>query len=198
MTPSCTGIILAGGLNSRFHGKNKAFIQIDGKRIIDHVYEIFSELFDRIIIVTNDPIQYLEWDVHIVSDIFSCRSSLTGIHAGLFFSTTPYSFFTACDSPFFQKDLLQTILEHIDDATDIIVPETSAGLEPLCAVYSRNCLKAAEHQLINKNFKIAHFYDKVRVKKIPESVLRKKDPELISFLNINTPEDLKQIQTSIP
>lgn len=193
MTYPCTGIILAGGLNSRFNGKNKAFIQIDGKKIIDYLCELFSELFEHTIIVTNSPLQYLQWNADIVTDIGHCRSSLTGIHAGLFYSITPYSFFTACDSPFLQKELVRSLLGHIDGRHDIVVPETSSGLEPLCAVYSRNCLKPAEDQLNRQQFKISFFYDKVRVKKIPLHLLREKDPQLLSFFNINTPEQLKKV-----
>jgi len=193
MTYPCTGVILAGGLNSRFNGKNKAFIQIGGKKIIDRLYETFSDLFEHIIIVTNSPLQYLVWEADIVTDIFPCRSSLTGIHSGLFYTTTPYAVFTACDYPFLKKELVQAIMGHIEENIDIVVPQTSSGLEPLCAVYSRNCLKAAENQLIRKKFKISLFYDKVRVKQIPQQVLQKTDAQLISFFNINTPEQLKQI-----
>ncbi|HAY39257.1 MAG TPA: molybdenum cofactor guanylyltransferase, partial [Desulfobacteraceae bacterium] len=95
-----TGVILAGGKNSRFSGKNKALVRIGGKRILDRIYEVFTILFDKIILVTNDPLQYMEWDFDIVTDIFPIRSSLTGIHTGLFYITTPYAFFVACDIPF--------------------------------------------------------------------------------------------------
>ncbi|PQP33309.1 molybdenum cofactor guanylyltransferase, partial [Desulfobacteraceae bacterium SEEP-SAG9] len=30
-------------------------------------------LFEETILVTNDPIQYLEWDYHIVTDLFPIR-----------------------------------------------------------------------------------------------------------------------------
>ena len=100
MTPPCTGVILAGGENRRFSGKNKAFVQVAGKRILDHIYGVFSDLFEEIILVTNNPLQYLEWDFNIVTDLFSIRSSLTGIHAGLFYATNPHAFFAACDTPF--------------------------------------------------------------------------------------------------
>lgn len=77
---------MAGGLNSRYSGRNKAFIPVWGKRILDRLYEVFQEVFEEIILVTNDPLKYLEWDLTIVTDIFPYRSSLTGIHAGLFLS----------------------------------------------------------------------------------------------------------------
>ena len=186
----CTGVILAGGRNTRLSGKNKAFLYIRGKRIVDHIYAIFKDLFEDIILVTNDPLKYLEMDCHIVTDIFSIRSSLTGIHAGLFYASTQHSFFSACDTPFLKKELVETVIEGIEPGMDVVIPETSAGLEPLCAVYSKRCLKPIEQELIRKKLKIQNFFKKLRVKKIPEEILVKIDPDLTSFFNINTPDDM--------
>jgi len=190
----CSGVILAGGMNTRFSGTNKAFVRIRGTRILDRIYDLFKDLFEEIILVTNDPLQYLEWDMTIFTDIFPVRSSLTGIHAGLFCSTLPYSFFTACDTPFLKKELVEALLERIEPRFDVIIPETSAGLEPLCAVYSKQCLNAVEHRLARQEFKIREFFRTVRVNKIPENFLREKDPDLISFFNVNTAEELAKAE----
>lgn len=190
MKNNCTGVILAGGQNSRFAGKNKALLRIDGKRILDCIYEVFSILFDKIILVTNDPLQYMEWNLDIVTDIFPIRSSLTGIHAGLFYITTPYAFFAACDVPFLKKELVETLFNGVKPNIDIVIPETSKGFEPLCSIYSKRCLQPIEAQIEKKSFKIQQIFQKVRVKKISENILRTVDPDLLSFSNINTPDDL--------
>ena len=194
MTNPCTGVILTGGQNTRFNGKDKAFIHIGQRRVLDRILDIFSDLFDDIILVTNEPIKYLAWDVTLATDIYPVRSSLTGIHAGLFFTANPHAFFTACDMPFLKKEVIKTIIGSIEPGMDVIIPETAAGLEPLCAVYSKNCLKSAEHNLRQHHVKIQQFFKKVRVKKIQEKELRKKDPGLISFFNINTPADLDRAE----
>jgi len=195
-----TGVILAGGKNSRFSGKNKALVHIGGKRILDRIYEVFTILFDKIILVTNDPVQYMEWDFDIVTDIFPIRSSLTGIHTGLFYMTTPYAFFSACDIPFIKKELIEILLDSVEPSIDIVIPETSKGLEPLCSVYSKRCLKPIAEQLEKQSLKIERMFQKVRVKKISEDILRTIDQDLLSFSNINTPDDLaraKQAATNL-
>jgi len=192
MLSSYTGVILAGGLNSRFTGANKAFMEIGGKRILDHIYDVFSELFEEIILVTNDPLKYLGWNLKIVTDIYPLRSSLTGIHAGLFYATHSHAFITACDTPFLKKDLVKTLIRAVLPQTDIVIPETTSGREPLCAVYSKRCLKPIENQLEKNDYKILSFFNKVRVTKIGENELRKKDPELTSFFNVNTPLALEK------
>jgi molybdopterin-guanine dinucleotide biosynthesis protein A len=194
MKSTYTGVILAGGLNKRFSGRKKAFIRLGEKRILDRIYSVFNDLFEEIILVTNDPLEYVEWDLTIVTDLFPKRSSMTGIHAGLFYTKTPYAFVAACDTPFLKRDLIEIVLDAVDPRIDVVVPETSKGLEPLCSLYAIECLKPLEQQLVRDKFKIDRFLQKVRVKTIPETILRKKDPHLISFFNINTPEDLKQAQ----
>ena len=191
---ACTGIILSGGLSTRFNGQNKALIHIGGKRILDRLYDVFSDLFDEIILVTNDPMKFLEWDLTIVTDLFSARSSLTGIHAGLFYMQNPFAFFSACDTPFLKKELIETLIEHIENKTDIIMPETHKGFEPLCAIYSKRCLQTAEQHLKENKFKIQWAFSAKRIIYIPENLLRTKDPDLLSFFNINTPDDLEQAE----
>ena len=164
---------------------------------MDRLYELFADLFEEIILVTNNPLNYLEWDMSIVTDLFSIRSSLTGIHAGLFYMKHPFGFFSACDTPFLKKDLVAMILGYVDATIDIVMPETSAGTEPLCAVYSKSCLQSVEAHLRRNKCKIQSALRKKRTKKIPEKALRPKDPELLSFFNINTPQDLARAEAII-
>ncbi|MGD2272092.1 MAG: molybdenum cofactor guanylyltransferase [Desulfobacterales bacterium] len=191
MTYSCSGVILAGGLSKRFNGRDKAFVQVGRKDIVTRLLDIFNDLFEEKILVTNDPMKYLCHDAKLASDVFPIRSSLTGLQAGLFFAATPYAFIAACDTPFLKKGVIEILLENIEPGIDVIIPETASGLEPLCAVYSKKCLIPAENNLRRHNFKIQQFFKKVRVKKILEKELRKQDPDLISFFNINSPADLE-------
>ena len=194
MKNSCSGVILAGGLSTRYGGENKAFLRVGGLRILDRLFAVYTELFEEIILVTNNPVEFLEWDALIVSDIFSIRSSLTGIHAGLFYASHPFAFFSACDAPFLKKEIVETVLEHIDPGADLVIPQISVGLEPLCAAYSRRCLKPAEDHLRVNKFKIQLALKTCRIKRIPEERLREKDPDLVSFFNVNTPEDLARAE----
>jgi molybdopterin-guanine dinucleotide biosynthesis protein A len=194
MKHSCSGVILAGGLSTRYGGENKAFLRVGGIRILDRLFAVYRQIFDEIILVTNNPVEFLEWDALIVSDIFPFRSSLTGLHAGLFYARHSFAFFSACDCPFVKKEIVETILEQIEPADDLVIPQTSKGLEPLCAAYSRRCLKTAEEHLRANKLKIQLALQKGRIKKITEERLREKDPELVSFFNVNTPEDLARAE----
>ena len=190
MKASCSGVILAGGRNTRFSGKDKAFVSVGSTRIMDRLVRLFKEIFEEVVLVTNDPLKYLEYDVYVVTDLVPLRSSLTGIHAGLFHVNSQYAFFSACDTPFLKKQLVEMIVSAIDDKVDVIIPETAKGMEPLCAAYSQRCLEPITRLLEKRQMKIQSFFKKSRVRTIHENTLRKIDPDLNSFFNINTPEDL--------
>mgnify|MGYP006281083567 CR=1 FL=1 len=191
---ACSGVILAGGLGRRFSGRNKAFLKIGQHRLIDNIYKVFCAVFEEIIIVTNQPAAYLDFDATIVTDVFPVRSSLTGIHAGLFYSGNPFIFAVACDIPFLQEDLVRLLLSRIEPGAGVVIPETGEGLEPLCAVYAKNCLPVVERRLEQQKFKIQRFFKSFRVLRVPEEILRTVDPELKSFFNINTPADLARAE----
>lgn len=203
---ACSGVALSGGMNIRFGGKNKALLKIGDQTILDRLLSTFNDFFDESLLITNQPEHYLAYDAPIYTDIFPIRSPLCGIHAGLFYAKTPYIFVVACDIPFLKKEMVQTIVQEIDAGYDVIIPETEKGLEALCAVYSKRCMPIIERQLkqqiaaggekvnpkerkLIQGLKIQRFFDKVRTKKIPEKTLRNSDPDLISFFNVNRPED---------
>jgi molybdopterin-guanine dinucleotide biosynthesis protein A len=194
MTHPCSGVILAGGLSTRYGGENKAFLKVGGMRILDRLLSVYAGLFDEIIVVTNTPQGFVDCNALIVTDLFTVRSSLTGIHAGLFYASHPFAFFCACDTPFLKGAVIEAILANLEPEVDLVIPQTAAGLEPLCAAYSRRCLKPAEEHIRQNKLKIQAALSGRRVKIIPEAVLREKDPELRSFFNINCPEDLKRAE----
>jgi molybdopterin-guanine dinucleotide biosynthesis protein A len=86
------------------------------------------------------------------------------------------------------------IIDRIEPGYDAIIPEISVGLEPLCAAYAKKCLNRIEQHLAREKLKIQLVFKKNRIKKIPEKIMRERDPELISFMNINTPEDLEKAE----
>jgi molybdopterin-guanine dinucleotide biosynthesis protein A len=191
MNCPCSGVILSGGLNTRMGGKSKAFLPVGRERILDRLYRTMGGLFEDILLVTNKPLEYLSWDMMIVTDLIPVRSSLTGIHAGLFHASSSHIFVTACDMPFLKEAVVRTLLDHLEPKWDVIIPVTAKGPQPLCAIYSKRCIRPIEDQLQSEASKIVSFFSKVRVKEVPEDFLRSLDPDLDSFFNINTPKDLE-------
>jgi molybdopterin-guanine dinucleotide biosynthesis protein A len=189
---SLTGIILSGGKSVRM-GRDKAFIEIDGIPIIQRIYDIFQKIFTEIIIVTNQKEFYSGFKAKIVSDLIINNGALGGLYTGLFFSSNPYSFCVACDMPFLKESMIQYLIKQAN-GYDVIVPRTEDGLQPLHAVYSKNCLESIKNIIGIGKYKIIDFYPLVKTKIIEESEFISLDINLNlmreSFVNINTPGEL--------
>jgi molybdopterin-guanine dinucleotide biosynthesis protein A len=67
------------------------------------------------------------------------------------------------------------------------VPFYDGHYQPLCAIYSKRCIPFIERQLSANEYKISHLFERVQVKTVPVDKLKTADPDLISFLNVNTP-----------
>ncbi len=182
-----TGIILAGGKNSRI-GRKKAFIDIEGNTIIDRILAIFKELFLEVIIVSNSPEDFSYTGLKVVTDIIPDKGSLGGLYTGLVNAKYERCFVVACDMPYISKSLVEYIINI--QRYDIVVPKIKGLFEPLFASYSRKCANLAKRQIKEGNLRITDIYSYFNVKEIYEDEIRKFDSSMRSLVNINTPEDL--------
>jgi len=188
-----TGIILSGGKSSRM-GANKAFLHVGGERLIDRTVRIFKEIFPEVILVTNSPLDYLDQDCTIATDIIKGKGPLGGIYTGLFHASHERIFMAACDMPFLNKAFIKHMMDHCADF-DIVVPELPDGLQPLHAIYSRRCLPAIKRLIDKDQLKITGFYKGLKKLTIPEDVTKRFDPKGMMFINVNTEEDLERISS---
>ncbi|RJQ86471.1 MAG: molybdenum cofactor guanylyltransferase [Desulfobacteraceae bacterium] len=188
--PTCSGVILAGGLNTRMQGRNKAFLEVGGRAIVDRLIEILGTFFAEILLVTRQPELYAGRPIRVVEDIYAARAALTGIHAGLRHIQTDFAFVVPCDAPFIEPALIRSLLAELEPHLDVIVPMVDHFYEPLCAVYSKKCLPAIEEQLNRGDYKISRLFERIRLKTIPLEKIMQADARKRAFFNVNTPEAL--------
>ncbi len=187
-----SGVILCGGKSSRM-GKNKAFLEVDGIPIVQRIYDLFKTLFPEIIIVTNEVELFDRFEARIERDVILDLGALGGLYTGIYRSSHPYAFCVACDMPFLKAPVIQHLMQKMG-SYDVVVPRTKDGLEPLHAIYSKNCLGPIRKIIEEKKFKILDFYPLVRVEIVGEDELKALDPFGESFLNVNTPEQLNSLR----
>ena len=187
-----TGVILAGGKNSRM-GTDKAFIEINGVSMIRRTVELFRDIFDEIVIVTNSPLLYLDQNVVLVTDIFPGKGALGGLYTGLFFSSHSRAFVCACDMPFLNGPFIQYMIQK-SSGYDIVVPDYGDGVQPLHAIYRKKYLPSIRKLLDQGKLKISDLYMGHKMLIIKADLIKSFDETGKMFLNVNTSEDLRQIQ----
>ena len=191
-----TAVILAGGQSRRL-GRDKAVEPFAGEPLIRRVIRRASEAVSasEVVVVVADPSRAAELPLepeHLTAvDVFPGCGSLGGIYTGLNAASTDWSLVAACDMPFLSAPLLAHMAE-LRDGVDGVVPVVDGRPEPTHAMYSRRCLPAIEKRLRAGQLKISGFFDDVAIRYVPESDVRNFDPDLLSFFNINRPEDLSR------
>lgn len=189
-----TAVILAGGQSRRL-GRDKAVEPFAGEPLIRRVIRRASEAVAarHVVVVVADTARAaaLPLDDHHVTavDVFPNCGSLGGIYTGLDAAPTEWSLVTACDMPFLSADLLAH-MAGLRDGADAVVPIVDGRPEPTHALYARRCLPAIEKRLRAGQLKISGFFDDVSVRYVAENDVKLFDPDLLSFFNINRPEDL--------
>lgn len=192
-----TGVILAGGASRRM-GRNKAFLEINGKPLIAVVAERLRPVVDELIIVANETERYARWADRCVPDIYPGVGTLGGIHAGLEAARHELALIVGCDMPFLNPSVLEWFVEaasHDDGVglADLVILKHEAGVEPLHAVYRKSCLPAIVATIESGERCAYAYFDQVRVRYVQPEEIAPLDPAFLSFLNANTPEDWRRV-----
>ena len=185
-----TAIVLAGG-ESRRMGRDKAFLEMHGRTLIEIVIERLVNCFSSVLISGGPSSRYEQLGCEVVPDEYEGAGALGGICSAVAASPSDSSFVVACDMPFVNPQVVQ-YLESFADEFDVVIPALARGPEPLHAFYSKACVPFMRAAIEAGDYKIINFFPKVRVKRVAESEWETLDPEGLSFLNINTPADFQR------
>jgi len=189
-----TSIILAGGKSLRF-GRSKALETIDGKSLIEWVVDRLTPLSREIIIVTSKGdcltslVVNIALPLKIIADIYPGKGPLGGIYTGLTELSSSHAIIAGCDMPFLDVAFLD-YMTQVSPLVDIVVPRIGEWVEPLCAVYSKNCLAPIYGLLQHNELRISELFNLTKVKYVEEAEIDRFDPEHLSFFNINTQAEL--------
>jgi len=189
-----SGVILAGG-KSRRYGKNKALVKIDGTPLIERVVRVMQSVFQDLILITNTPNEYAYLKIPMYEDLIKGLGPLGGILTGLTAISSEMGFFVACDMPALNRELICYMVEK-SEGFDVVVPRMYGKMETLHAIYSRGCLPAIRKLINSHEYQTLRFFSEVSVRYIEEDELRYFDPELRSFFNVNSPQEVVKYQES--
>jgi len=185
--------ILAGGQSKRM-GQDKAFLEVGGQLVIERVLGCIKSLSDDVFISANHPEKYKKFGLRVVTDIYPDKAALGGIYSVISAAHHSKILVVACDMPFLSVGLLKYLINQAPLA-DVVVPLIQPPQpETMLAVYSKNCLPAIESRLLRNKLRIIGFFDDVSVTYISREEVLKFDPNLYSFINMNTHADWEQAE----
>ena len=183
-----TGVLLAGGKSLRM-GHDKARIEIGGRPLLSRSLDLLCHYFATVLIAGDRP-DLARPNIPVIPDIYP-GSALGGLYTGLRSAQTDWIFVAPCDMPYPDAKILELLLKHRNGA-DAVIPRTPKGYEPVFALYHKNCLPHMEEMLQQGQYRIYDFYQRIKVHYLDWSQMPTGWER--SLLNINTPEQLEELQ----
>ena len=186
----CAAVLLAGGQSSRM-GAPKAWLEFGGRPLLQHLVERLAEVTPEVIVVAAPGQELPPTSARVLYDESPGEGPVAGLVVGLREITRPLAFVASCDVPFLKPELVRYLVERAE-GYDAVVPEWEGRLQPLLAVYRTSVQPLLARQLAEGRRRITDLFDHVRTLRVSEAEVRRLDPEGLSFLNVNTPEDYRR------
>jgi|TARA_B100000123_G_scaffold31190_1_gene20956 molybdopterin-guanine dinucleotide biosynthesis protein A len=186
-------VVLAGGKSKRF-GRDKSQVKLGNKILIDYILSEIIDLYKDILIVTNEPIKFLNSDkISLTSDIKKGLGPLGGVFSAMrwakdnrknykWISTFPI------DTPFFKKEHLSKFYKKINlDKSNLFFMKSKNTRHNIFGLWSLELFEKLELALNKGDRKVELWANEIGVKTIDFEHENNNDP----FFNINTEEDLE-------
>ena len=183
-----SGFVLAGGNSSRM-GRDKALLEYRGAVLLDHIARLVRAAAGSVTIL-GDPARYGHLGYPVLADLVPGCGPLSGVVTALHATKTDWNLVVACDLPGLSSDVLQSLLVAAGRSQHRCLAASGPGgaLEPLCAVYHRECLPAMERALSEKRLKMQGLLKELEAGTVPVPSA--------AIANANTLEDWREVQAT--
>lgn len=187
--------VLTGGTSRRM-GQDKAWIRLRGPEqpsVLEMLLALLEGAFARVRILsgTSSPDPYAALGVDVQPDLRPGAGPLAGIHTALATAEKDAVLVVPCDMPFLTRSFLVG-LSGLLSGYDAVVPRTGSFPVPVCALYARACLPAAEARLQRGELQAVSLLEDLSVHWVEGRQLAQLDPGGRALFNLNTPEDVEQ------
>lgn len=183
-------------------GRDKALLphpQRSGETFVEHLISVLRSRCAEVCLVARDAAQAnllrastTLSSVQVVTDATPGAGPLMGLYSGLSVIQSPYALLSAVDMPYVSPAMvafLRTLAS--DDAA--VVPMVDGAPQVLLSVYPRALLPLIEERLRAGERGPRSLLSLAMVRYVDEAQLRQVDPQLRSFLNVNTPQEFDRL-----
>jgi molybdopterin-guanine dinucleotide biosynthesis protein A len=184
--------ILAGGRARRLGGQDKRALRIGPTTILERQLATLAGLVDRVFVVGGDPIAGVGPRPAVLPDRLPNAGALGGLYTALCEAAGSHVLIVACDLPFVTTALLARLISLADSECDAVVPRSTDGLQPLCAVYARRLAGEVRSRIESGRLKIQDLFGTIRIREFGPAEIAAFEAAGRLFFNVNTPNDLEE------
>ena len=187
-------LVLAGGAGKRMGQVTKAFLPLGQSTFIHTLLGQLDRHFSKVTISVRDKKPFSALGRPLVMDLHSPGSAMAGIYSGLKNGQQDFLFVVACDMPLVQGKLIEFLRSQCDGHLAVVPRDQEGRWLGTCAFYSREILPILEKMLSQGSYRLGHLFSQIKTREVPWEECQKWDPQNLSFLNANTPEEYENLQ----
>lgn len=210
-------IVPAGGAASRLGPlapRGKAAVVVGGRTLLARVCTILAAEVPRVIVVTAPTAVVPDVEartgtaVEVVSDSTPGAGPLAAIRDGLVRAVTAASppaiaILCACDAPLVSAGVIRLLLDRAGPGVRWVLPVVGGHPQPLVSVLAVDALPAIERLLAAGAASLRDLAADLAasgpraIVRVSVDELRRVDPALESFLDVDTPADLARVASRV-
>ena len=170
-----TLIVAAGGKSTRM-GQDKRFLPLDGEPLLARTLRKGRAAGFRGIVLAAEGAQEelttlaAEYGAMLVTDEIPAQGPAAAIAAGLSAAETEWSLVLSGDMPFYDFELVRTLLPYADGDTQVILPTLSGYWQPLAALYQRDAGAVFATAIARGDRKLGIILRELTVREVPLTV----------------------------
>jgi molybdopterin-guanine dinucleotide biosynthesis protein A len=187
------GCVLAGGQSRRMGGHDKAFAQLAGRPLAEHVIARLAPQVRSVAINSNGaPAAYSAFKVPVFPDVVTgFAGPLAGIHAATLHAAAlpgvTHVITAAADTPFLPADLVRRLAAAVATPQTIALAASAGRVHPVIGLWPVALADELGLWLLSaQTLSVRAWTEGQETVTVPFSADGPRDP----FFNINTPEDL--------
>ena len=190
MIEDCIAVVMAGGQSKRM-GCDKATLLLGEQTLLQRVVANVQPIFPQLMVSVREA----RHDINLLQifDEFPNAGPLAGLYAGLVQAKKNkmmWIFAVATDMPFVKPALIEK-LAKMRAGFQAVVPVVRRHSQPLAAFYSVDCLDTIQSIFSGTGKRsLRAALDQLKVCYVDESEMLVADPDLKSFFDLDTPQDL--------
>ncbi|OQR53672.1 molybdenum cofactor guanylyltransferase [Bacillus sp. CDB3] len=193
-----TGIVLAGGMSSRF-GEPKALAIWKGTTFVEHIVKVMTTALQEVVVISHSDIkerveQFVQ--VPVIEDIphYKGNGPLAGIVSGMEYIDSDWYIIVPCDAPNVSNEWITILLEQTSNEYDAVVPIINGRKQPLLAAYHNRVKEKIYALLQDEKRSMGQLLSQCNVKYVAGEDVQA-DAEW--FINVNTKEEYVQAQKDL-
>src|SRR5882762_4562912 len=184
-------------------GRDKGLLDFGGVPLILHTARLLEPIVAEVTIV-GSPSKYAKLGLRAIADDARAqdgpdrpgRGPLAGIAAALTATHSRWNLIVACDLPYISAKWLDWLLSRaLRSRGEAVIPRTERGIEPLAAVYRRECGAQIAAALARGVRKVSDVIEELGVDYVYPREWRRIDPHGLILKNMNAPGDYEEART---